>query len=314
METNTKSDTKAKIKEFLPKISKLIDAHPEYQYPPYFKAKLLLALGDDENVLSAFIPFARQKRNDFWVWEIMAELFPEDQAKQFSFYSKALSLKTLEDFLVKLRQTFAELLITRKMYPEARTEIDKVISTRSKHGWRLPSQIKNWTEQEWYRATKPYNDNHKLYMKYAGGAEDVLFQDIPEEVVAVEYVNESKKILNFVQSKEKHGFFKYSALDGKPKVGDVLKVRFDIYQQDGFCKIFTVKVADSDANCEAIKTFKGEIKIIPPHNIGFVEDVFVEPRIVNASKLTDKQKVSGKAILSFNKKKNVWGWKAFKIL
>src|SRR5690606_19369141 len=45
---------KEKIQSFLPKLDSLIDKHPDYQYPPYFKAKLLLASGSDENVLSAF--------------------------------------------------------------------------------------------------------------------------------------------------------------------------------------------------------------------------------------------------------------------
>ncbi|MBK8927321.1 MAG: hypothetical protein IPM74_15745 [Crocinitomicaceae bacterium] len=56
---------KEKIQSFLPKLDSLIDKHPDYQYPPYFKAKLLLASGSDENVLSAFIPFAKQKEMTF---------------------------------------------------------------------------------------------------------------------------------------------------------------------------------------------------------------------------------------------------------
>jgi len=42
---------KDKIQSFLPKLDYLIETHPDYQYPPYFKAKLLLALGNDEKVL-----------------------------------------------------------------------------------------------------------------------------------------------------------------------------------------------------------------------------------------------------------------------
>jgi len=74
---------KEKIEAFLPKLNALIEKHPEYQYPPYFKAKLLLALGNDENVLSAFLPFARQKRNDFWVWELIGEIFSDKKDKGF---------------------------------------------------------------------------------------------------------------------------------------------------------------------------------------------------------------------------------------
>lgn len=304
---------KEKIRAFLPQLDKIIDERPEYQYPPYFKAKLLLALGDDENILSSFLPFAKQKRNDFWVWEVMAEIFPDDKEIQFACYCKALSLKTPEDFLVKLRQTFSEMLIEKKMYNEAKTEIQKVIATREKHEWKLPNQIVQWTEQEWYKSAIAKKDNQDLYSSHIKQAEEILFQDIPEEIIAVEFVNENKSMLNFVKDKRKFGFFNYSGNLTKPQIGDLLKVRFNGDGQDGFYKILSAKKADSNVASDAMKDFEGTIKVISPQNFGFIEDIFVEPKIIEESKLTDGQQVKGRAILSFNKKKNEWGWKAIEI-
>ena len=304
---------KEKIQSFLPKLDSLIDKQPDYQYPPYFKAKLLLASGSDENVLSAFIPFAKQKRNDFWVWELMAEIFSEDKEIQFACYCKALSLKTPEDFLVKLRQTFSEMLIEKKMYNEAKTEIQKVIATRAKHEWKLPNQIVQWKEQEWYNSAIAKKDNNDLYSKHFKQAEEILFQDIPEELIVVEFVNENKNMLNFVKSKSKFGFFNYSGNLTKPQIGDLLKVRFNGEGQGGFYKILTAKKADSNERTNAVKNFEGIIKVVSPQNFGFIEDIFIEPRIIERSKLNNGQQVKGRAILSFNKKKNEWGWKAIEI-
>lgn len=304
---------KEKIQSFLPKLDALIDKHPNYQYPPYFKAKLLLASGSDENVLSAFLPFAKQKRNDFWVWELMAEIFSEDKDIQFACYCKALSLKTPEDFLVKLRQTFAKVLIEKRMYNEARTEIQRIIETREKKKWPIPKQIVLWTEQEWYKSATVKKDNQDLYSNHIKQAEEILFQDIPEELIAVEFVNENKSMLNFVKDKRKFGFFNYSGNLTKPQIGDLLKVRFNGDGQDGFYKILSAKKADSNVASDAMKDFEGTIKVISPQNFGFIEDIFVEPKIIEESKLTDGQQVKGRAILSFNKKKNEWGWKAIEI-
>ena len=69
---------KIKALEFIPKLDTIIDHHPEYQYPSYFKAKILLKLGDLDQMLAALIPFAKKKKNDFWVWETLAEGFVED--------------------------------------------------------------------------------------------------------------------------------------------------------------------------------------------------------------------------------------------
>ncbi|OQA64363.1 MAG: hypothetical protein BWY38_03033 [Ignavibacteria bacterium ADurb.Bin266] len=304
---------KNKIQEFLPKLETIIEKHPDYQYPPYFKAKMLLSLGDDENGLSSFLPFAKQKKNDFWVWELMAEIFSEDKDIQFACYCKALSLKTPEDFLVKLRQTFSEMLIEKKMYNEAKTEIQKVIATREKHEWKLPNQIVQWTEQEWYKSAIAKKDNQDLYSSHIKQAEEILFQDIPEEIIAVEFVNENKSMLNFVKDKRKFGFFNYSGNLTKPQIGDLLKVRFNGDGQDGFYKILSAKKVDSNVSSDAMKDFEGTIKVVSPQNFGFIEDIFIEPKIIEKNKLTEGQQVKGRAILSFNKKKNEWGWKAIEI-
>lgn len=304
---------KEKILLFIPKLDFLIEKHVEYQYPPYFKAKLLLALGSDENVLSAFLPFAKQKKNDFWVWELMADIFSENEEIRFACYCKALSLKTPEDFLVKLRQTFAEMLIEKSMYNEAKTEIQKVIATREKHEWKLPNQITQWTEQNWYKTATINKSNQDLYSSHIKKAEEILFQDIPEELIVVEFVNENKSMLNFVKDKRKFGFFNYSGHLTKPKIGDILQIRFSGEGQNGFYKILTVKKADSYLTSVAIKKFEGVLKVISPQNFGFIEEIFIEPKIIEDSKLTDGQPVKGRAILSFNKKKNEWGWKAIEI-
>lgn len=305
---------KEKIQSFLPKLDGLIDKYPDYQYPPYFKAKLLLALGNEQNVLSAFLPFAKQKRNDFWVWELMAEIFSEDKEIQFACYCKALSLKTPEDFLVKLRQTFSEMLINKKMYNEAKTEIQKIIETREKQEWKLPFQLVLWTAEDWYKSATSKKDNRDLYSNYIKLAEEILFQDIPEEIIAVEFVNENKNMLNFVKDKRKFGFFNYSNFLKNPQIGDLLKVRFTGDGQDGFYKILSATKAESNVSSEALKKFDGNLKVVHPQNFGFVEDVFFEPKIISEHKLNDGMTVKGKAILTFNKKKNVWGWKAIGIL
>lgn len=304
---------KGKIQSFLPKLDTLIEKHPDYQYPPYFKAKLLLASGNDENVLSAFLPFAKQKRNDFWVWELMAEIFSEDKDVQFACYCKALSLNTPEDFLIKLRQTFSKKLIDKRFYNEAKTEIQKVIAIREKHQWKLPHQLVQWTEQEWYKSATAKKDNLDLYLSHIKQAEEILFQDIPEEIVAVEFVNESKNILNFVKDRQKFGFFNYSRFLKKPQIGDLIKVRFQGDGQNGFYKMLSAQKADPNDKSDALRNFEGIIKIISPQNFGFIEDVFIEPKIIEECSLTDGMLIKGSAILSFNKKKKEWGWKAVSI-
>lgn len=55
---------KAKAEAFLPDLTYMI-TEPTFQYLSYFKAKLLLALGDKDSMLEALLPFAQKKTQRF---------------------------------------------------------------------------------------------------------------------------------------------------------------------------------------------------------------------------------------------------------
>jgi len=308
----TKID-KIKIEKFIPKLNSIIKEHPEFQYPPYYQAKLLIAMGDEQNILSSFLPFAKQKRNDFWVWDLLSDMFQQQDERKIACLCKALSLKNPEDFVIKTRQKLAEVLIDEQKYQEAKTEIVKIVNIRSENQWKIPKQIIDWMESSWYKSTIPLNDNKLLYQSYIKLADEILFEDIPEETVVVEFVNESKSILNFVKDNNKHGFFKYSEIIENPKIGDILNVRFISNDQNGFYKLASIKKMSDNTKCEALKEFEGLIKIKENCVFGFVDDVFLDQTIIKKYDLKKDDPSRGKAILSYNKKRNEWGWKAITI-
>jgi len=307
---------KNKIAVFLPQLDDIIEKYPDYKYLPYYKAQMLLAVGDKESGLEAFLPFAKQKQNDFWVWGLMAEIFKEDKDLEFACYCKALSLKTPADFLIKIRQIFANLLIERQLYAEAKTEIKNIIAVRKQKDWRIPNNIVQWTESSWYKEAKEPSNNKTLYEKHKRIAEELLYADVPEQLVAVEFVNHNKKILSFVKDKRVNGFFNYDGLLNNPKIGDVLKVRIEPVGNEGFHRALTLDRVDDGSNPDipAIKEISGTVRIVENKNFGFIDSIFIPPNLVESSGLINGQEVSAKAILSFNKAKNEWSWKGVEIM
>jgi len=308
-----KSINKDKLNAFLPKLELIIEKHPEYQYPPYFKAKILIALGDKEDLLSSFIPFAKKKRNDFWVWELMADTFPNRDERKKACLCKALSLNTPDDFLINTRIKLAEILLIEQRYPEAKLEIRKSVEAREKQGWKIPNQIIEKTEQDWYKDTTENKDNSNLYNQYKKMAEQILFQNDPEETAVVEFVNENKRILNFVINKMRYGFFNYDGLIENPQIGDIIKIRIKGEQPGEYFKVYTVRKVENEENLPALNKFHGIINIIEKSNIGFVGEVFFDSNFISKNNIKQSQIVKGLAVLSFNKKKNEWGWKAVKL-
>jgi tetratricopeptide (TPR) repeat protein len=304
-----------KIENFLPKLNVVISNHKNYQYPIYFKVKLLLAIGDNQKVLSSFLPFAKQKKNDFWVWEVLAEIFEDTIENKMACLCKALSLKTKEDFLINTRKNMATLLIENKRYNEAKTEIVAIIKTRKKNKWRVPNNILEWTKQSWYLGAKEYRDNSKLYESHVADAEELLFHNVDETMVVVEFVNTDKKMLSFIHSKTLKGFFNYKFLKITPKIGDALNVRLEPIGSEGYHKVLTLKKTSvsSDFTSEVLKEVSGAIRIPEGKIFGFLEGMFVSPDVIKENSIFDGNEISGKAILTFNKKKDDWGWKVFRI-
>jgi hypothetical protein len=301
---------KDKAEAFLPVLSQIVEDYPQFQYPAYFNAKLLLALGDKDNMLESLLPFAKKKRNDFWVWEIFAEAFSTDRDKVFACYCRALFCKSPEEMLLKLRQKMARMLIAQQHYNEAKTEIDILVRTRAVQGYNMPVEVTIWKATDWYQNAVAATSNIDFYKAYIPTAEALLFGDVPEELVIVEFVNSDKKILHFIASEEKSGFFKYDRFLSDVKVGDTLKVRFLGGSNEGMFQLGTVVKTDDKAFKEKfLRYVTGPVRIPNGKPFGFVEDVFIHPSLVAKCKLTNGMLFNGTAIKSYNREKKQWGWK-----
>jgi hypothetical protein len=305
---------KEQAEAFLPVLSQIVEDYPQFQYPAYFNAKLLLALGDKDNMLESLLPFAKKKRNDFWVWEILAEAFSSDPEKVFACYCKALSCKSPEEMLVGLRQKMARLLISKKLFNEARTELDLLNKARTTNKYKIPTEVTNWQAMDWYKTALSSKSNFGFYKTYLPIAESLLFNDVVEELLIVEFVNTDKKMLNFIASETKFGYFKYERFFSDIKIGDTLKVRFQGGTNEGMHQLYTaIKVSDDAFKKQFIKEFQGIARISFGKLFGFIDDVFIHPSLVTKHKLTDGQEFSGKAIKSYNQDKKQWGWKVIEI-
>lgn len=301
-----------KVEVFMPLLDELIENYPDFQYPPYFKAKLLLATGDHDNVLSAFLPFAKKKRNDFWVWDVLSEVFEGEEDKIIACYSKALSCRISDDFLINIRQKMATILIGKQLFNEAKTEIIKLVKARSEKGWPIPSKVVEWQNQQWFQQAVGNENNFKFYRKHLAIGDDILFGDIQEQKIFVNFVNSDKKMLNFIDETGNNGFFKYENLLFKVEIGQVLWVRFNGNgNPDGAFKVFTAKtVVDNDFKNQFIKIIEGTVRKNPDKEFAFLQDTYLHPTIVSKCNLQNEQPLKIEVIKKYdrNKKEIVWSF------
>jgi hypothetical protein len=301
---------KSKATSFIDKLVIIEENYTDYQYPAYFIAKLLLAIGDKENMLIHLLPFAKKKRNDFWVWEVLAEAFSNNPEKIFACYCKALSCKSPEEMLVGLRQKMARILISKNYFNEAKTEIDLLVKSRTSNGFKIPGEVVNWQSQDWYMIATLKKSNLDFYKNHIPDAESILFYDVPEELIIVEFVNSDKKILNFIASESKYGFLKYDRFFKDIKIGDVLKVRIQGGSNEGMHQMYTcVKIENDNFRAQFLKDVEGSVRISEGKAFGFLNDIFIPPSLVTKLNLVNGIFYNGKAIKSYNKEKKQWSWK-----
>lgn len=306
----TISFDKEKALVFIEKLSALENSHTEYEYPPFFKAKLLLACGKRNEMLATFIPFAKTKRNNFWIWELFADVYSPEKDIVFACYCKALTCKSPGEMLIGLRQKMAKELISRNLLNEAKTEIEALVKIRIEKEYKIPNEVFTWQSQDWYKNAVALKSNFKLYEKYAHHAESVLFFDIQEELIFVEFVNYDKKILNFIASEQKFGFLKYDKFFKNINAGDVLKVRFQESSKDKFYSLYTAeKFQNEEFKKNFYKDVQGKVNIQNNKNFGFVNDIFIHPSLIIKYNLVDGMDFIGKAIKSYNKEKQKFTWK-----
>lgn len=134
-----------------------------------------------------------------------------------------------------------------------------------------------------------------------------------EDIVVIEFVNRERHIINFVKNKEKFGFFKFGPQLKNPQIGDLLRVKLIKSEDNNYYKALSIQPAKPDDTCEAWMTFDGPIKIAAKSGFGFVGEIFIYPKMVSQLKISNGQHIQGKALLSYNKKKDSWGWVGYKI-
>lgn len=307
---DTPEQVHERVEAFMPRLSALIEHHPEYPYPLYFKAKLLLALRQPQQVSELLLPFVRSKSRDFWVWQTLGEAYEQSDAPlALSCYCRGLQCTTKEEMLVNLRESAARLMAASGDASAARYELERAAAARLQ-AWHKPSKaLETARQQPWFQQAQPVENNQAYYTTHAARAEELLFAD-QAELILITYVNAMKQIVNFIREGNQSGFFKYSRLtQNPPKVDTLCRVVFQSYSPTGPSRVSWMQPWPGDPlQTPFFRPFSGTVQV-RPRGFGFVKDVFVEPRWIEQCGLQDGETVHGVAVRSYDRKKEQYGWR-----
>jgi hypothetical protein len=242
-----------RIEEFLPWMDDLMVNHPEMTYPGYFYGKMLLSLGSTaEDALKVIVPFARRKATEFWVWQLLSDVFVNERDKQLACLIRAVHCRTQEKFLGKVRIKLATLCIQMNLHELAKFQIDKVTQCYLPQGWRLPYEVDCWIHQPWIK-TVTSCDNAPL--DYMAMTNDILGIKTEESFAVVTFVDPNSKRVGLV-----YGYEKYISqkLRIKVETGVVLKINY-IIEPNGKIRILSSGQTPCPENLDFAKVVGGTV-------------------------------------------------------
>ena len=311
-----KKDKEA-ILAFIPKLQGLAEQNPKMLYPNYYVGKLLLASGSDKKeAASALLPFVRKKQSDFWVWQLLAEAFEDDEQKYMACLIRAVHCHTPEQYLVRVYLVIAEAFKQLHYYADARFYLDKYCQLKAEAQANISNNAWNMLHETWYADAAGQKPSYEL--DYISITNELLFSDLPETDAVVSFVNKDKKVVNVVYGIGKEGFFKYDRFANKLTIGDVLKVRVQEVSSAGFIKMFSVRISQEQLSTDYYKHVAGKVSsnksmtafyLVTEDNSSF----YISKDFVNQMSLIVGETISANVLYSFNKNKGEWRWRCIKI-
>ena len=304
----------ATIQILIANLETLHQQHPEYQYPPYYQAKLLVATGSKDEAMTALLPFARRKQTEFWLWDLLANLYNDEPEKAIACLCRAVSCPSQEKFLVNARESLSYKLIHVEKLSESLTELAKVIKTRIDEGWRVDADLLDIAEHLKAKGAVVLSDNKPLYQQYRPITDELLYTDVPEQIGVVTSLNTDKKVAQFSVNCTVSGHFKYEGRMARVQPGNVVALRLEERKgKDGAYWVpLSVKPTEALPSDEIVRQFSGIVGRVDGKGFAFIENVFVSPALLNG--IPDGSSVSGSAFSSFDKSKNRHGWKAISVV
>ncbi len=295
-----------RIEEFLPKLDDLMNAHPEMTYPGYFYGKLLLSLGStQEDALKVIVPFARRKATEFWVWQLLSDVFVNDIEKQLACLLRAVHCRTQENFLGKVRIKLATLYIQRTMLGHAKYQIDKVTQCYLSQGWHLPYEVDCWVHQPWINKV---SSSDQEPIDYKTITDEILCEGTEEAIAIVTYIDANSHKETLIYGREKRMTQK---LRFKVGTGVVLKINY-ITEPDGKLRILNAGQTRFPSDLDYAKVVEGTVRKRADRDFAFLKtnngDFYIAPQIVRKHKLQDNEVVKSLIVYDYNRRKETWDW------
>lgn len=297
-------------------IDVILEKLPEFLYLMYFKAQMLLSINERELLKETYLPFAQKKSREFWVWDLMSQIVESEEEKLTCLCQACKMGKGVEQMKTGLYLKMAKYFLDKNMFSESKTELLKIKRIKEEHQQKIPSEVLNLLSSPNIKDAIENSSNIDFYRSKTKDVDSILFSNVPAQNIFVSFINQEKKIINFITADNQMGFFKHDKINPnlRIKVGDILSVRFFQFSTDSISKLFTLKEGNDLNLKEKFLKYESDILKVNPKGFGFLNDVYFSKKEIEKNNFVDGDELTIMAIKQHNKKKANFSWNFFRLL
>jgi len=273
----------------------------------YDKARIFVTAGDIVRARDAYLSVLRNKRGESWAWFGLAKTYENEPEKAICLVSFGLTCAHDPKFSIPGLVRLAELLAQTGVHDYASKALIKLTKIYSDNGWALKDSIVELTSSAWFDASLDTSDLDAHVEELAIGANQYAMAKPTYLSGVLLSVHESGKGATIYIHRDLKFSARKAVFENRkiPKPGTLVKIFCDLgSESQDVVSVENIQVIET----QDIRSFKGSLKV-SEKGFGFVNgDIFVPPGLVEG--VQRDAEVAGAAVMSFDKTKSKYGWKA----
>lgn len=307
---------RAAVEAFLPQIGAVIQAHPGYEYLPYLRAQLYLALDQAEPALQDLLPFVRSHLHQYWAWDWLGRAYYRSGRREAALacFARALGERAPAVMTVLTRERYGRLCLETGLHAEARAVLGAVIRLRRETWGKLPARLARLEQEAWFLSAGTPAPNQRAQLAQA--APRYLYDDLPEELAVVTAVHTGKRLAWYRLDRERQGNLPLHEVAENLLPGDALRLRVQARSgtSGNWYQALTARRAEEKLPPDLARPFAGKLHRPAGRDFGFVNRTyFVPPALLQGEGWADGLPVQGLAVISYNDRRQEWGWLALRM-
>lgn len=171
-----KTEKGAASNEFSDLIDRALERFPQNQDLPLYKARVLASLGKQEEALNYYKQLILRTPAKYYLWHQASSLVGNIDLKA-ALLCKAISIEHDESYIGKCRLELANVFIEKRLFSNAKFELDKYREVYESKSWKLKPEYKNL--EHLIPQSVIAANNQAIYNEYIPQAESFIYNALP---------------------------------------------------------------------------------------------------------------------------------------